>query len=62
MVCEKPVAMSSEELQVMMDTASRTGSLFTIHQNRRMDADYLLMREAAWKKARWARCSKSSPG
>ena len=48
-VCEKPVAMSSEELQVMMDTASRTGSLFTIHQNRRMDADYLLMREAAEK-------------
>ena len=48
-VCEKPVAMSSEELQVMMDTAARTGSLFTIHQNRRMDADYLLMREAAEK-------------
>lgn len=46
-VCEKPVAMSSAELQEMMDTAVRTGSLFTIHQNRRADADYLAMREAA---------------
>ena len=46
-VCEKPVAMSSAELQEMMDTAGRTGSLFTIHQNRRADADYLAMREAA---------------
>ncbi len=46
-VCEKPVAMSSGELQDMMDTAKRTGSLFTIHQNRRADADYLAMREQA---------------
>ena len=46
-VCEKPVAMSSAELQEMMDTARCTGSLFTIHQNRRADADYLAMREAA---------------
>ena len=44
-VCEKPVAMSSAELQEMMDTACRTGSLFTIHQNRRVDADFLAMRE-----------------
>ena len=46
-VCEKPVAMSSGELQDMMDTAKRTGSLFTIHQNRRADAEYLAMREQA---------------
>ena len=45
-VCEKPVAMSSEELQMMMDTAKRTGNLFTVHQNRRADADFLAMREA----------------
>lgn len=44
-VCEKPVAMNSGELQDMMDAAKRTGSLFTIHQNRRADADYLAMRE-----------------
>lgn len=44
-ICEKPVAMSSEELQIMMDTSARTGRLFTIHQNRRVDADYILMRQ-----------------
>ena len=44
-VCEKPVAMSSEELQTMMDTAHRTGSLFTVHQNRRADADYTAVLE-----------------
>ncbi len=44
-VCEKPVAMTSAELQDMMDTAARTGSLFTVHQNRRADADFLTMRE-----------------
>lgn len=43
-VCEKPVAMNSGELQTMIDTAKRTGSLFTVHQNRRADADYLAMR------------------
>lgn len=46
-VCEKPVAMSSEELTTMMETAKRTGSLFTIHQNRRADPDFLAMRKAA---------------
>ncbi len=40
-VCEKPVAMSSEDLQMMIDTAKSTGSLFTVHQNRRWDGDYL---------------------
>ena len=40
-ICEKPVAMSSEELQIMMDTAARTGQVFTIHQNRRADPDFL---------------------
>lgn len=44
-VCEKPVAMSSGELQTMMDTARRTGSLFTVHQNRRADADYTAVLE-----------------
>ena len=45
-ICEKPVAMSSAELQQMMDTARRTGSLFTVHQNRRADADFCAMRQA----------------
>ncbi|MCL2487185.1 MAG: Gfo/Idh/MocA family oxidoreductase [Oscillospiraceae bacterium] len=45
-VCEKPVAMDSAELQTMMDCAARTGSLFTIHQNRRRDADFRAVRDA----------------
>lgn len=44
-VCEKPVTMTSEELQTIMDTADRTGSLFTVHQNRRADADFCAVRE-----------------
>lgn len=44
-ICEKPVAMSSAELQQMMDTAKRTGTPFTIHQNRRVDADFCEMRD-----------------
>lgn len=44
-ICEKPVAMSSDELAVMIETARRTGKLFTVHQNRRADADYLGVKE-----------------
>ena len=44
-VCEKPVTMTSEELQTIMDTADRTGSLFTVHQNRRADVDFCAVRE-----------------
>ena len=45
-ISEKPVALSSEELQQMIDASSRTGKLFTVHQNRRWDCDYLMMKEA----------------
>lgn len=48
-ICEKPVAMSSGELKEMMDCAARTNGKFTIHQNRREDADYLEMRDAVEK-------------
>ena len=48
-VSEKPVAMSSAELQEMMDCSKRTGIGFTVHQNRRADADYLAMRDAVDK-------------
>ncbi|MDD2363124.1 MAG: Gfo/Idh/MocA family oxidoreductase, partial [Oscillospiraceae bacterium] len=48
-VCEKPVAMSSDELQEMMDCSVKNGVKFTVHQNRRSDADYLEMRDAVEK-------------
>ena len=44
-ISEKPVTMSSDELQKIIDTSNRTGKLFTTHQNRRWDCDYLMMKE-----------------
>ena len=45
-ICEKPVCMNSDELQKMIDASNRTGKLFTVHQNRRWDCDYLMMKQA----------------
>ena len=45
-ISEKPVTMSSELLQEMIDASERTGKLFTVHQNRRWDKDFIMMREA----------------
>lgn len=43
-ICEKPVTISSGDLQDMFDVAAETGKLFTVHQNRRWDNDYLTMK------------------
>ena len=45
-VCEKPVALNVAELDLMHATAKRTGHLFSVHQNRRWDQDYRIMKEA----------------
>lgn len=42
-ICEKPVANSSLEFNQMIDAAKKSGKLFTVHQNRRWDVDYLAM-------------------
>ena len=44
-ISEKPVTMSSESLQRMIDASNRTGKLFTVHQNRRWDKDFLMMKQ-----------------
>ncbi|SCI49566.1 Uncharacterized oxidoreductase yvaA [uncultured Clostridium sp.] len=44
-VCEKPVALSSVELQEIFDVSEETGMLFTVHQNRRWDEDYLTLKK-----------------
>ncbi|MBQ8908581.1 MAG: Gfo/Idh/MocA family oxidoreductase [Clostridia bacterium] len=44
-MCEKPVAMSVEELEKMIATAEKTGKMFTVHQNRRYDRDALIVKE-----------------
>lgn len=46
-ICEKPVAMSSAELSKMIAASNKSGSLFTVHQNRRWDVDYLAMKQVA---------------
>lgn len=40
-VSEKPVTLSSKDLQAMWDVAENTGMHFTVHQNRRWDEDFL---------------------
>ncbi len=39
-VCEKPVTMSTGVLEQMIEASNRTGSVFTVHQNRRWDEDF----------------------
>ena len=43
-ICEKPIALSSAEAQQMYDAAEKAGVVFTVHQNRRWDDDYLTVR------------------
>ncbi len=42
-VCEKPVALSLAEFDLMCREAEAAGKIFTVHQNRRYDVDYLAM-------------------
>ncbi len=43
-VCEKPVALHSKELEEMIAASRKYGVHFTVHQNRRWDEDYLTMK------------------
>lgn len=44
-ICEKPVALSSVELQDMIDAAVKNNVVFTVHQNRRWDEDFLIAKQ-----------------
>ncbi len=44
-ICEKPVTLSSADLQEMLDAAVRAGRILTVHQNRRWDGEFLVMRD-----------------
>lgn len=44
-MCEKPVTMNAAELERVLEAARRNRRVFTAHQNRRWDADYLTVRE-----------------
>ncbi|MBQ8302699.1 MAG: Gfo/Idh/MocA family oxidoreductase [Clostridia bacterium] len=43
-VCEKPVALSLREYEDMVDAAKKSGKVFTVHQNRRWDVDFLAIK------------------
>ncbi len=43
-VCEKPVALSVADFDEMTAAAKKAGKLFTVHQNRRFDVDFLAIR------------------
>lgn len=44
-ICEKPVTMDSKELQVILDTARKHHKVFAVHQNRRWDEDFLVIKK-----------------
>ena len=43
-ICEKPVVMSVSEFDEICAVAKETGKIFTVHQNRRWDVDFLTMK------------------
>ena len=44
-LCEKPVMMNSRDLLEVLAVSEQTGMLFTVHQNRRWDRDFCIVRE-----------------
>ena len=44
-ICEKPVAMSVEELDEMIEAVEKAGVTFTVHQQRRFDKDFRGVKE-----------------
>ena len=44
-ICEKPAAMTVEQFDRMVEVTEKAGVLFTVHQQRRWDRDYRIMKE-----------------
>ncbi len=44
-ISEKPVTMCSADLEEMIAVSNETGKLFTVHQNRRWDNDYRMVKK-----------------
>ena len=43
-ICEKPLALNSNEVKLMYETAKKAGKVFEVHQNRRWDNDFLTIK------------------
>ena len=44
-ISEKPVTMTHQDLQDMIDAANENGVIFSVHQNRRWDEDFLIAKK-----------------
>jgi len=44
-ICEKPAAMTVAQFDEMMEAVNKAGVLFTVHQQRRWDRDYRIIKE-----------------
>ena len=44
-ICEKPVEMSTAAFDEMVAAAEKNGKLFSVHQNRRWDVDFIAIKE-----------------
>lgn len=49
-ICEKPAAMTVEQFDQMVEITKKNQVLFTVHQQRRWDKDYRIMKEIYDKK------------
>ena len=45
-ICEKPVTLNAAELEEIIAVRNETGRLFSVHQNRRWDRDYRIVKAA----------------
>lgn len=45
-ICEKPAAMNPDEVRKMIAASEKAGKFFTIHQNRRFDPDFRIVKKA----------------
>ena len=44
-ICEKPVMLNAAELEEVIAVSEETGRLFSVHQNRRWDKDFCIIRK-----------------
>ncbi len=44
-ISEKPVTMCADDLQAMIDASKKYNKVFSVHQNRRWDEDYLIIKK-----------------
>lgn len=49
-ICEKPVMMNALELEEVLEVSKQENKIFTVHQNRRWDRDFRIVKEALDKK------------